>query len=57
MRRNMIIRYVFVCVVVALSTYFKIVNPVFLILSIITIKAGAYMQPTIHKLFGRRWDK
>ncbi len=56
MRKHMIIRYVVVCAVVAISTYFKTVNPVFLILSIITIKAGAYLQPTIHKFFGRRWD-
>ncbi len=57
MRKHMIIRYVIVCVVVALSTYFKTVNPIFLIFSIITIKAGAYLQPTVHKFFGRRWDK
>ncbi len=57
MRKQMIIRYAFVCAVVAASTGFKIAHPVFLIISIITIKAGAYLQPTIHKLFFGRCDK
>ena len=56
-RKNMIIRYVFVCVVVAVSVWFKIANPIFLVLSIITIKAGAYLQPTIHKFLCGRNDK
>ena len=57
MRKQMIIRYVFVCVVVAVCSYFRITHPVFLIISIITIKAGAYLQPTIHKILCRRYDK
>ncbi len=57
MRKHMIIRYVFVCAVVAAGTYFKKTHPVFLVLSIITIKAGAYLQPTVHRFIGRRWDK
>ncbi len=57
MRRQMIIRYLFVCVVVALCSYFGITHPVFLIISVITIKAGAYLQPTIHKFLCRRYDK
>ncbi len=57
MRKHMIIRYVYVCVIVAVSTYYKVADPVFLILSIITIKAGAYLQPTVHRFLGRRWDK
>ena len=48
-RRHMIIRYVFVCIVVAAVLYFKIADPVFLVISVISIKAGAYLQPVIHK--------
>ncbi len=53
-RKNMIIRYVFVCAVVGLAAYFKIAHPVFLVLSVISIKAGAYLQPSVHKLLNRR---
>ena len=53
MRRQMIIRYVFVCVVFAAAVYFKIADPIFLTLSIITVKAGAYLQPTVHKILNR----
>lgn len=56
-RKNMIIRYVFVCVVAAISLGSKIADPVFLVISIITIKAGAYLQPTVHKIFFGRNDK
>ncbi|MBQ6320398.1 MAG: hypothetical protein IJI23_11530 [Lachnospiraceae bacterium] len=57
MRTQMLIRYLFVAIVVGLSLYFKIANPVFLTISVLTIKAGAYLQPSIHKLINRRWDK
>jgi|P827metagenome_2_1110787.scaffolds.fasta_scaffold49914_2 hypothetical protein len=56
-RKQMIIRYIFVGVVFALSTYYKIADPIFLMISILTIKAGAYMQPTVHRILNRRWDK
>ena len=56
-RKHMIIRYVFVCVVFATSVYFKVAHPIFLTLSVLSIKAGAYMQPFIHGLFNRRKDK
>lgn len=56
-RKHMIIRYVFVCVVFAASLYFRIAQPVFLTLSVLSIKAGAYLQPFIHRLFNRRKDK
>ena len=56
-RKHMVIRYVFVCIVFAASVYFKIAHPIFLTLSVLTIKAGAYLQPTIHGLFNRRKDK
>lgn len=52
-RKHMIIRYVFTGIAVALSLYFKVADPVFLVISVITIKAGAYLQPTIHKLLKR----
>lgn len=53
MRRQMIVRYVFVCVVAAAVLYFRIVDPVFFTFSVITVKAGAYLQPTVHKLLNR----
>lgn len=49
-RKHMVIRYLFVCIVAAVSLYYKIADPVFLVISIITIKAGAYLQPTIHRI-------
>ena len=55
-RKNMLIRYAFVCVVVAVSFYTKVAHPIFLVLSVITIKAGAYLQPSAHKLIRRRKD-
>ena len=57
MRTQMLIRYLFVAIVVGSSLYFKIANPVFLTISILTVKAGAYLQPSVHKLINRRWDK
>ena len=54
MRKQMLIRYIMVGAAVALSVYFKIANPIFLVFSVLTIKAGAYLQPTVHKLFSRR---
>ena len=53
MRKQMMIRYVFVCACFVAAVYFKIADPIFLTLSVITIKAGAYLQPTIHKIFNR----
>ena len=53
MRKQMIIRYIFVCACFAAAVYFKIADPVFLTLSVISIKAGAYLQPTIHKILNR----
>ena len=57
MRTQMLIRYLFVAIVVGSSLYFKLANQVFLTISVLTIKAGAYLQPSIHKLINRRWDK
>lgn len=57
MRKHMIIRYVFVCAVVASVIYFKIADPVFLVISIIMIKAGPYLQPLVHRSLNRRKDK
>ena len=55
-RKQMVIRYLFVCVIVGVSLYFKAADPVFLVLSVISIKAGAYIQPLVHKIFCRRTD-
>ena len=55
-RKQMVIRYLFVCVVAGASFFFDIVNPVFLVLSIISIKAGAYAQPLVHRIINRRTD-
>lgn len=52
MRKNMLIRYGVVCVVVGVVCYFGIVNPVCCVLSCLTVKLGAYLQPVVHnKLF------
>ncbi|MBO4267627.1 MAG: ATP synthase subunit I [Lachnospiraceae bacterium] len=56
LRKNMLIRYLFVCVVVAVSLYTKVADPVFMVISVITIKAGAYLQPFVHRIFSRRKD-
>ena len=56
LRKNMLIRYLFVCVVVAASLYTKVADPVFMVISVITIKAGAYLQPFVHRIFSRRKD-
>ena len=53
-RKNMIIRYVFVCIVVSVAAILKVADPIFLVLSVITIKAGAYLQPCVHRIFNRR---
>ena len=56
-RKQMAIRYAFVCAVFIISVYYKIADPIFLVISLITIKAGAYLQPYIHRYSGRRKDK
>ena len=57
MRKQMIIRYLFVCIIAGVSLYFKVADPIFLVISIITIKAGAYLQPTVHKIFNRQEER
>ncbi len=52
-RKQMAVRYLTVCVVAGTSLYFRIADPIFLVISVITIKAGAYLQPTIHKILKR----
>ncbi len=54
MRKQMLIRYFSVCVIVAVSAYYKIADPIFVMISILTIKAGSYLQPTVHRIFNRR---
>lgn len=53
MRKHMLIRYTGVCIVVALSCYFKIGNPICIVLSCLSVKFGAYMQPLVHKILNR----
>jgi len=53
LRKNMLIRYVIVCLVIGAVCYFKVVNPVICIFSCLTIKLGAYLQPIVHKLLKR----
>ena len=55
-RKQMVIRYMFVCAVVGVSMYFAAADPVFLVLSVISVKAGAYIQPLVHKVLNRRTD-
>jgi len=57
MRKQMLIRYLFICVVFATSVYYKVADPIFLTISILLIKAGPYLQPFIHKKLNRRCDK
>ena len=57
MRKQMLIRYLFVCIVAGAGLYFKIADPIFLVISLITIKAGAYLQPTVHKIFNRQEER
>ena len=53
MRKHMLIRYSVVCVVVAVVCIFKIGNPVLIVISCLTVKFGAYLQPLVHKLMNR----
>lgn len=53
LRKHMLIRYGFVCVIIAVVSYFGIGNPVLCIISVLTVKLGAYLQPIVHKLFTR----
>ncbi len=57
MRKQMIIRYLIVFIIAGASLFFKIADPIFLVISLITIKAGAYLQPTVHKIFNRREER
>ena len=56
MRKQMLIRYLFVCVVCGIALYYRIADPVFLVLSVLSVKAGAYLQPLVHKIYSRRSD-
>lgn len=55
LRKNMLIRYVIVCAVIALVSYFEVGNPVLCIFSCLTIKLGAYLQPVMHKILKRSY--
>lgn len=50
MRKQMMIRYLFICIVACPVLYFKLADPIFFVISVITVKAGAYLQPTVHKI-------
>lgn len=49
-RKNMLIRYAVVFIAGGCVCYFGFANPVLCIISILTIKAGAYLQPVVHKI-------
>lgn len=53
MRKHMLIRYTYVCVIVGASCYFKIANPVCIVLACLMVKAGAYLQPIVHRILNR----
>lgn len=57
MRKSMLVRYFGVCILVGLICYFRIGDPIFCILSCLTIKLGAYLQPTVHKFINRSKDE
>ena len=54
LRKHMMIRYVVVCIVIAVVSYFQIGNPVLCIFSCLTVKLGAYLQPVIHNKILKR---
>ena len=56
LRKNMLIRYAVVCLVVAAIGYFRFANPILCIFSCLTIKPGAYMQPFVHSKILKRSD-
>ena len=55
-RKHTLIRYLAVCVIVGTCLYLKVADPIFLILSVMSVKAGAYIQPLVHKILCRRTD-
>lgn len=57
MRKHMMIRYALVCIVVAVVSQFKLGNPILCILSILTVKLGAYLQPLVHRILTRSEER
>lgn len=53
MQKHMIIRYVVVCVTVALVAILHIGDPIFCVVACLFVKIGAYMQPFVHKILHR----
>ena len=51
MKSQTIIRYVVVCALAAAVAIFKIANPIFTIIGILSLKGGAYLAYPIGKLF------
>lgn len=52
-RKHMLIRYLAVCIVVGGACMLGVGNPIFIVLSILTVKLGAYLQPVIHKYLSK----
>lgn len=53
MRKHMLIRYVIVCIALGLICYFYLGDPIFCVISCLTVKLGAYLQPIIHRIINR----
>lgn len=56
-RAYSVVRYVVMCVVLAVVGYFKIGSPVTLIIGFLGLKAGAYLNPLIKKFGGEIKDE
>ncbi len=56
MQRASVTRIGIVVIVMAILLYFKIGNPITLIIGLFTLKISAYLQPIIHKLCEKRTD-
>ncbi len=54
MQRASVTRIGVVVIVMALLLYFKIGNPITLVIGLFTLKISAYLQPFIHKLCEKR---
>ncbi len=54
MQRAAALRLGVVAVALAVLLYFKIGNPITLVIGLFTLKISAYLQPLIHKLYQKR---
>lgn len=56
-RKMTFIRYIVVCILVVLTGVTKIGSPVMCVIGILLLKAGAYLQPLVHRITGDRDNK